>query len=210
MQHFTIGQEVVVKQRWGTQDDPRYENKIVLGIFRKSSGYCGNKYIEDPSGNYVMVADKPREHTCNTCDGTGEVRPVWAHVESDYRQKCGVCAGDGVYKTTPFSEYVVNRKDHIMSLDDFEPIRLAMITREENKKKAQEAYKQNRDTAINRLVAEILEAEDKELAAAEFIQLYGYTSQPTHKSNWVRQSTLYEAAGKVREDRREAAKVGVV
>lgn len=216
MQKFTVGQHVMVKDKYGARDYPTYREQIVLGFYHKNPGYSqywrhSQEFIEDPNGNYVRVTSPTKTWDCNGCANTGQVEPYWEIVDDQYTRLtiCPNCQGKGqIISTSSYNETVINRKDTIMSMEDYQPIldeRAARVKREEEYKKAHQQLVSN---LIADLVNVVLDAEDKITAAAEFISKYSYANA-AGKDRWayVKQSPLYEAAAKVREEQRKAVVV---
>lgn len=218
MQKFTVGQHVMVKDRYGSRGHPTYSEQVVLGFYRKNPSHSRYSYrtpefIEDPTGNYVRVARPTRVFDCNGCANTGQVEPYWDTIDDVYQRLtvCPNCQGKGrIVSESSYHEDILNRKDNIMSMGDYQPIleeAKARVKREEERKKA---HTQLVNNLIADLVNVVLDADDKVVAAADFISKYSYaTNANTNGSRftYIRQSPLYEAAAKVREERRKAVAV---
>lgn len=222
MQKFTVGQHVMVKDKYGTRDYVTYNEQIVLGFYRKNPSYSAysrhsNEFIEDPSGNYVRTARETRVYDCNGCANTGVVDPYWETIDDVYTKLtvCPNCQGKGKIISQPsYSETTLNRKDFIMSMEDYQPIVDAKLARQKREQEYATAHTKLVSHLIADLVNVVLDAEDKVTAAAEFIAKYSYAQMTGHGTyGYVKQSTLYEAAAKVREENRkreEESKLRVV
>lgn len=218
MQKFEVGQHVMVKEKYGLRDYPSYREQVVLGIYRKNPGYSvysrrAEEFIEDPKGNYVRVATPTRTWDCNGCANTGQVEPYWDNIDDVYQRLtiCPNCQGKGkITSTTSYPQTVINRKDTIMSMADYQPILDARIAKAKRDEEAKEAHKRLVNNLVTDLVNVILVADDKEAAAAEFIGKYSYATNANTSGSrftYIKQSPLYEAAAKVREERRKASAV---
>lgn len=213
MRTFTEGQTVYVRRRYGDKYDPRYDKKIVKGIMRKNPAYYPyswriKEYLPDPTGNFVMVSDQPTIRTCWKCDGLGKYLPEGFDPEASYRKPCETCNQTGQVTSDPYCETIMNRKDWIMSEEEYAPVLEQILARDAAKKQGELAKKERENSLIKQLVDIVLEAEDKEFAAAEFIGKWAYAIMSEPRSHgYVQQSELYWAANKVRENRREAKKL---
>lgn len=217
MQKFEVGQHVMVKDKWGVRDYPTYTEQVVLGFYRKNPGYSSyysrhrsQEFIEDPKGNYVRVTKPTKEWDCNGCANTGHTEPRWEIIDDQYTKTdiCPNCEGRGkITSSGNYNETVLNRKDYIMSMEDYAPILAARAAKVKREEEAKEAHKRLVNNLIIDLVNTIESADDKVNAAAEFIGKYAYaTNANTNGSRftYIKQSPLYEAAAKVREERRKA------
>lgn len=219
MQKFTVGQQVMVKDKYGVANHPTYTKQTVLGFYRKNPSWStysrrAQEFIEDPTGNYVRVARETRVYDCNGCANTGQVEPYWDTVDDMYQRLtvCPNCQGKGQIISPPsYHETILNRKNFIMSLEDYQPILEAAQARIKGEEESKKAHAQLVNNLIADLVNVVLDAGDKISAAAEFISKYSYATQYTPAGRtsygYVKQSPLYEAAAKVREEQRKKVAV---
>lgn len=187
MQNFTVGQEVAVLDYEDRKSGRKtYETGFFFkGRFAKNPAYStwsrGQKeYIAKENGTYVFVQKNDRTYACVHCGGTGFVLPegfdpegkTEAHI-AYYRQPCTGWSCVNGQRTEPGrGKFIIDRKDKVMSIEDYAPIlaaKQAAAVAERSRIRARETRVAGRVQELVDFLPTLLTEYNKELALAKFL-----------------------------------------
>lgn len=234
-QTFETGQMVMVREKYGSRDNPYWAKKMVVRpnvVEIGSRSYTRPTKWEtfDPENSYhkgkkqyVEVSDQPREINCWSCneDGMTEetVKEFFDYDSGSFEPEhkilvtCSICNGSKKIMNDPYKEHYLNAKNYVLDIETYEStIGKAKAETEARKKEAEF----HRDNVVRNLIRDIvnlaLNSDNPELEVAKLIQKHSYAhfSNPKNYNGYVVQSNIYQAAGftiKSFEEKKESVNV---
>ncbi len=186
MAKFNAGDQIMIcfySDHWdGPYEATRMVNKKRSYMYRPDSIVPGNRYVE-------YISRPAREEECFYCKGTGDVPNDAAGI----LESCEHCKGSGSLPISAMLAYVTNRSDKVVSLEHYNAVvKPAIDAVKANREKGINARNERVKNHIQTLVKTILEADDPEYAAAEYLKKWGYAYNS--KETYWKQSEIYEAA----------------
>lgn len=198
-QKFEIGQMVMVctyhNRRYDTSDSWQGPY-IVKGFSRKNGGGWSYNFKEDPAGDYVSYASIPVMRQCNWCSGSGQMEDDTKDGDQaslPFLVACSRCEGTGKVNSGSYENRVLNRKNNILSMENYRPLQLENEERKRRQASIEEIRQQRRKTLISQLVNLACDSPDPELAVADFVLRYSDRGE------------LNSAAYLIKNERRKAA-----
>lgn len=198
MQNFTVDQPVVILDYEDRKSGHKtYETGYFFkGRFAKNPAYSsysrhsGPQYIAKENGTYVFVKKADRTYECGYCSGTGFIFDIPETADQSqmseaarnyYRRSCDrIGCVNGQHTEPGRGKYVIDRKDKVMSMDDYAPIvaaKEAAILAERVRARARNARIAGRVQELVDFLPTLLTEDNKELALANFLKEGGRMSE---------------------------------
>lgn len=197
MQNFTVGQEVAILDYEDRRSGRKtYETGFFFkGRFAKNPSYSSwsrgqKEYIAKENGTYVFVQKADSVYACGHCDGAGFIYNIPETADQSqmteahrnyYRQSCtGYGCVNGQRTEPGRGKFIIDRKDKVMSIDDYAPILAAKHAAELAERVRQRARNARIAGRVQELVdflPTLLTEGNKELALANFLNEGGRLSE---------------------------------
>lgn len=127
---FTPGQIVYVMEYHSTRTGERtYRKRVIDGTYRKNNSSWTTNYVADPRGTYIGYREAPVDRKCAVCLGEGKYLPEGFAPTASFRKYCSQCQGTGIILDRGSLRYIHNRKDTVLTEDEYAPIAQEKLNR---------------------------------------------------------------------------------